>query len=286
VHARLATRSLFSLVVLVASAGCTLVTGAGDYEVDAELEQRMEDELAMSVTRDLDFSFSAMDAHADTPLDVAVVNERNFLQARARIVMPRPVEGSYPTERLVMKRALTPGAQRLFFYADTNGDNDIQGSMQRIQEHIWVEPVPPAGVGTFMHSLDFIFFSEDDFGQNQDLVLERPMPSVGELPLEQVLACFRDKFEGEFDETFEVKVFFAAEDRQVGYFKLYAGGTPPQSFEISLPGIIDIGSDYHFEVLTDGMVKHEFTETAPDVETWRIPATRWLRLNLEPADCR
>src|SRR5262245_15649876 len=97
-------------LALLLGSGCTMVTGAGDYKVDPEKEQEIADMMAMSMVRDLDYSFVDMSTHPNQALDVAVVDERDVLQARARIILPKLVGGVVPTERLVMKNALTPGA--------------------------------------------------------------------------------------------------------------------------------------------------------------------------------
>jgi hypothetical protein len=276
------------LALSFACSACTMVTGAGDYEVDAEKEQEVRDMVAMSMVRDLDYGFADMDTHPDQTLDVAVVDSRDVLQARARVVLPKLVDGMVPTERFVMKRALTPGPYTLYFYADSNGDNVIQGSRARIEEHIWVEPAAPSGTGTFTHNLNFIFFSADEFTQNQNLVLERPLLSdLPGLTPDQAFMCFAKLFTQKFENTFEVKVYLASEMRQQGYFKVTKGGTLPAGFEIHLDGIIDEGNMYHFEVLFDGIPHNEFTAPAtPENGEWRIPAKTWLDLEPRAIDCR
>jgi hypothetical protein len=273
------------------STGCTLVTGASDYEVDPDKEQEVIDAMLLAETRDLDYGFAAMDAHADVALDVAVVNANDVMQARARIILPRPVEGTYPTEQLVMKNALTPGEQRLFFYADSDANNTVNSKADDLPafEHIWIEPVPPSGMGLFTHSTNFIFFTEMDFDTNEDLVLEPPMLELGNLDPAQLADCVNKKFDALFDETFEVKIFLTDEDRQVGYFKMYEGGTPPPEFRVRLPGIIDNGSDYSFQVLLDGKRDEgrEFTIRAPAMGPLTVPASKWLGLEkLMAVTCR
>ena len=91
--------------------GCTVISGAGDYEVDPS-----------AVVRDLDYTFINMIAHAGDAqrpdvqsgfLDVAVVDETNLLQARARIILPPAMGAEYADEQIVMHNALIAGAQRL-----------------------------------------------------------------------------------------------------------------------------------------------------------------------------
>jgi hypothetical protein len=291
-EAALMKRALLAAGLL--GSGCTMVTGAGDYEVDPDREQEIIDTMLLSMTRDLDYSFAAMDAHANSPLDVAIVNANNVMQARARIIMPRSVEGEYPTERLVMQKALTPGQQQLFFYADSDSNNLVNSQEDDPEEfpgfeHIWIEPVPPSGQGLFTHSTNFIFFTEDAFTTNQDLILEPPMLDLGNLTPQQLAECVQKKFDALFDETFEVKVFLTDEERQVGYFKMYEGGAPPKDFRVRLPGIIDNGTEYSFKVLLDGELEEgrEFTIRAPASGPLSVPASKWLGLEkLMQVTCR
>ena len=91
---RMSPRLLCSAALLSAPylVSCTMVTGAGDYEVDPVREQQEIDKVLMSKVRDLDYTMRKMsDFHAGSPLDVAVVDEDNVMQARARIMLaPQP----------------------------------------------------------------------------------------------------------------------------------------------------------------------------------------------------
>jgi hypothetical protein len=231
-----------------------------------------------------------MSAHADTPLDVAVVDADQVLQARARIIMPlAPQGGDFPTETLVMEKALTAGEQKLYFYVDTNDDNRIQGTKDAIVEHIWIKTLDPDGSGSFVHSTMFQFFTEQDFTKlNGDVVLELPMPLGADLS-NAAKRCFSDALAKEFTDALEVKIYLESEDRQVGYFKMHKGNTPPLGGEWRLRGIVDAGNQYRFEVLLDGEVETTLMRMAPtmgDPIELVVQTKDWFPVTVDLLACR
>lgn len=234
--------TIFLAALGVCASACTLASGILGYEVDPSIE-----------TRDLSFRFVGMKPHQTTPLDVAVVDQDQVMQARARIFLPPAPSGDYPDEVLRMEQALTPGAHKLFFYADSNGDYVIDDG-----EHIWIEEVPPSGAGEFTHSTTFQFFTEEDFAtQNGDMVFAYPRLSGVE---DDASAQCGAQHIAAFD-TFELRVFLVSEDRQVGLIKSYRGTL--LSADLRLNGILDAGSAYRLDVLVDGEVEASSEHTAP-----------------------
>jgi hypothetical protein len=263
---------------------CTLVTGANDYKVDAAREQEEKDREAESKVRDLDYEMSMMsEFHAGTPLDVAVVDQDDVMQARARIMLA-PV-GQEEVEHIHLDKALTPGPQRLFFYVDSNQNYKIDGTMNQIIEHIWVKPVNPDGTGMFVHSTMFQFFTEQDFAiLNGNVLLKFPTGPAATLNDAQ-RRCLQKQIEQAFDDTFEVKIYLASEDRQVGLFKTYKNGALPSDDQIKLVGILDAGNTYHIQTVFDGNVKKELDRTAPQSGDIVVEAKDWLPLTLDVLAC-
>lgn len=250
--------------------GCTVISGVNDYEVVDPL----------SDTRDLDYSFVGMVAHAAVALDVAVVDENNLLQARARIILP-PAVADYPSERLVLRNGLTAGEQTLYFFADNNGNGLVDGSKDRIVEHIWIEEVNPDGVGEFVHNTNFIYFNEKSYTPlNGALVLQMPdLPSGEELdPVQRAfLACVERKLGDRVD----VALTLVEQDRQVGLLRRHKGTPYPEEFKLS--GVLDGGSKYKIEVLVDDVVKKGFERTAPVEGDLVVPTGDWFPVSIN--DC-
>jgi hypothetical protein len=202
---------------------------------------------------DLSYEFVAMDAHADTALDVAVVDEQDVLVARARIILPRAVEERFPDVQLRLDDIRASGSRRLFFYADSNGDNIQQGTEQRLEEHGWVVAVPGSGNGTFEHTIDIEFIDPHSYVAGDDLVLQGPYPDASEEELAGIESCLAAALADSVLESFEVRVYREGES-QVGYFRMLRDNTPPPGFDIRLAGIIEPSVEYTFEVLMDGAV--------------------------------
>ncbi len=249
-----------------------MISGANDYEVQAK------DPTAS--TRDLDYEFIGMVAHAGIPLDVAVVDESDILQARARIILPPPVD-DFPAERLVMKNGLTPGGQTLYFFADNDGDGSVDGTIRKIVEHIWIEPVPDDGKGQFMHDTNFDYFNEDDYrALNGALVLKMPESAAG-----ADATAFLECLDGKLGKQLDVILTLIEQDRQVGLFRRYRGTAAPE--EVRLNGILDGGSQYSIEVIVDGKTKKKFEKQAPTNDDLVVPASEWLPISLaEALACR
>ncbi len=250
--------------------GCTVISGAGDYEV--------ADPAAS--TRDLDYEFVGMIAHAGIPLDVAVVDQSNLLQARARIILPPVADGEYPSERLVMKKALTPGEQTLYFFADNDGNGLVAGEKRKIVEHIWIEPLDSDGIGEFVHNTSFDYFNEDAYIPiGGALVLQMPAPRTTDV--EALLECL----DGKFGRQLDVTLTLIEQERQVGLFRRYRGTKAPE--EVRLGGVLDGGSQYRIEVSVDGEIKKTLTKQAPASDDLIVPAGEWLPIKLEDAvNCR
>jgi hypothetical protein len=217
---------------------------------------------------------------------VALVNENKQMQARARIILaPNLPDGQIPDETMVLTRALKPFAEyELYFYADGNGSYAFDPG-----EHNWIEPVPASGKGTFVHSTTFpMDFSEDDFTLlNSDLIFDMPNLPGGMILQEAFLACLAQQFATV--QTFDIRVFLEAEDRQVGLFKTYAGNEPTRGDlegGIKLEGILDSGSAYRVDVVLNDQT-NSFTITAPSdtsVTEVHVPAEQWFPFRA--TDCR
>jgi hypothetical protein len=277
------------LALLAFGAGlsaCTLITSANDYEVDPALEGGQEPDA--SKTRDLQFEFIGMYPHAEMPLDVAVVNENQVLQARARMVLP-PITADvskYPTIELDLHNGLPPGAHSLYFYADSDGDGMVDlkdngpGKAPGIIEHIWIVDLDPDGIGEFTHVVDFQPFTEDDYSSlNGDLVMQLPMLQSASVDVRE---CIEDKIGGDV----EIKLTLKSVDRQVGLFRRSAD-TPLPEDGIRLRGILDGGSIYRIDVVVDGATKKTFEKTAPPTGNLEVPPGEWLPVRIQSAlDCQ
>jgi hypothetical protein len=268
-----------SLLLAPYHVSCTLVTGAGDYEVDPVREQQEIDKVAMSKVRDLDYTmFKMSDFHAGLPLDVAVVDQDNVMQARARIMLaPQPV-GENVVETVHLDNALIAGPQQLFFYVDSQQNYEVDGTAAQIIDHIWIKPVNADGSGEFTHSTMFQFFTEEAFRRlNGSLILKFP----GQAALTEVQRrCLEMEIKDSFSSTFEVKIYLAQEDRQVGLFKTYKGGTLPSDNQIELVGILDAGNMYLIQTVLDGTIRREVKADAPQPQNDADPGN----LVIEPKD--
>jgi len=285
-------RSQIGCAFLAASvlSGCTVISGVGDYKVVESTSATdggatdggdpQADARAMKDVRDLNYTFTGMVPHAGIPLDIAIVDEGELLQARARVILP-PVSDKYPAEEVVMHNALTPGKQKLYFFADNDGDGSVDGSARQILEHIWIEPVPPNGIGAFAHNTNFIYFKDDAYTSlNGALVLEMPSPTG--VPLADLMECL----EKNLGKRLDIKLTLIEADRQVGLFRRYRD-TPAPGKVIELKGLLDGGSLYRIEVLVDGEVKKSLKKQAPPTGDLVVKAAEWFPVRVTgPADCR
>jgi hypothetical protein len=205
------------------------------------------------VSSDLTYEFVAMGPHADTALDVAVVDERDALVARARILLPRAGEGRFPDVQLALDDVRATGSRRLFFFGDSNGDNVQQGAEQRPEEHGWVIDVPGSGNGTFEHTIEIEFIDPQSYTAGADLVLEGPHPDASDEELAVLAPCLAAALSDSVAESFEVRVY-RDDDSQVGYFRMLRDNTLPPGLEVRLAGIIESQFAYRLEVLLDGAV--------------------------------
>jgi hypothetical protein len=260
---------------------CTLITGAADYKVNEDLDS------TDTQVRDLQFTFTGMYPHAGKTLDVAVINDSDVLQARARIVLPPLPEDvlKYPPIDLDMDGALSPGPQSLYFFADENGDGLVdfedngEGKKPGIIEHVWIVPLEPDGIGTFEHVADFQLFDESDYSSlNGDLVMK--LPGLANMGAGELLKCFEEKVAAQIDIVLTLK----AAEKHVGLFRRY-GRTAIPADGIRLRGILDGGSIYHIDVLVDGEVKKSFDKTAPSTGDLEVAPADWFPLVLTAADC-
>lgn len=264
-------------IAAILLSGCTLISGVGDYEVVGDGDAG-NGAAAMTEVRDLNFSFKGMVAHAAVPLDIAVVDEKDRLQARARVILP-PLATPYPTEQIVMHNALTPGKQTLYFFADNDGDGQVDGAENKIVEHVWIEPVAASGVGEFTHNTNFDYFNQDAYTPlNGALVLEMPNPS-GVAGME-LLSCIESKL----GEQVDVELTLIEQDRQVGLFRRYRGTELPT--EIRLSGVLDGGSMYRIQVVIDGAPKKTLEKRAPATDDLIVSAGEWFPSKLASIDCR
>jgi hypothetical protein len=256
-------RRIVGLSALLGLAGCTLITNADDRKVVEGGE---------GAARDLRFAFKNMGVHERLALDVAVVNAEDLLQGRARIILP-PSDGGarYPDVLLAMQRALVPGAYRLLFHVDGNDNNLVDSTPNNIEEHIWIEDVPPSGSGSFSHSLNFRFFTEQDYSNvGRNIVLEMP---GGAVPGEQARLCLRELLDENVQRILEVK-FFIDDGRQVAYFATFPGNPLPES--ITLTGIVDAPNKYTIDVFVDGRRTKSFNRDVQATQGLTIPAAEWF----------
>jgi hypothetical protein len=290
--------SLFVVAAMSLSA-CTAVTGATDYKVDAEREKEERDKMLLMTTRSLDYTFTSFEAHERTALDVAVVDDAQMVQARARIILRPAVSLPYPDEELKLDKVLSPGPFQLYFYVDTNGNDEIDGTKQEPVEHIWIKPVNADGTGSFVHKTMFQFFSEQDYVMLEHLELELPagpaLPTIMKTDSMAVRAakakyitgvhsCLANRIGKKFKDTLEIKLTFADDGREVGYFKIYHGAPPPLDGHIELKGIVDSGSRYEFDVFVDGQLKKTFMDNAPQSGPWMIPFADWAPAQIADLD--
>jgi hypothetical protein len=225
--------------------------------------------------------------HAGRALDIAVINENSVLQARARIVLP-PLPANvalYPPVSVDMKKALTPGPQSLYFFADEDGDGLVdfkdngEGNKPGFIEHVWIREVPANGSGAFLHILDFNLFDENDYSSlNGDLIMN--LPSLNNMPDVDLRKCFEEKV----DQDIEIVLTLKAAKRQVGLFRRY-GNTPIPEDGVRLKGLLDGGSIYQIDVSVDGAVKKTFDKTAPANGNLEVLPADWFPLKLADIDC-
>lgn len=265
----------------LALAGCTAVTSAGDFKVDDT-----------AFTRDLNYTFLDMQPHAGVPMEVAVVDESGFAQARARIYLPpRPSSGAYPVVNLTMERALWKGAYDLYFFIDGNPSNYLLDTVDEARtqvkddEHPWIEPVPADGVGSFAHSTNFRIFEPSDLKTlGKSVVLELPdLETPTGAARECLLALIADSIDSE---RLEVRVYLNEGDgmrRQMGALIAYRGVPLPK--EVRIAGIVDVGSPYTVEIDRGDETQSLEFETAEDDLV--ISSQDWLGISLSAvARCR
>jgi hypothetical protein len=269
------------LALTLALTGCTAVTGAGDFKVDDT-----------AFPRDLDYTFEAMQPHAAVPMEVAVVDELGFAQARARIYLPpRPARCDYPDVRLTMERALWKGDYDLYFFIDGNPENylldtdDAARTKVKDNEHPWIERVPASGVGSFSHSTNFRIFDTAELNTlGKSVVLQLPgLDSSSSAIRECLLGLISSSIT---KERIEVRVFLDEGDgtrRQMGTLIAYKGVPLPN--EVRLEGIVDVGSNYTVEIdRGDETQSITFESVEDDIQ---ISSQEWLGISLAAAaKCR
>jgi hypothetical protein len=255
---------------LASLSACTLITDANDRKV-------------IDGPTDLEFTFTEMGVHDSLPLDVAIVSEDDILQGRARVLLP-PAATPYPEVTVRLQKALAPGKNRLFFFIDSNQNNKVDGAENRIDEHLWIEDVPASGKGSFKHSINFNPFTEDDYQSlNTDVVFELPMVPAN---APRLRACLAKVLDDRIQESFELHVTLAADQREVAYFKTFKGNPLPE--EIRLTGVIDVPNEYRIDVIVDGEQRNSVNLEAPlEAAEFVVPANRWFLGNAaDIANCR
>jgi hypothetical protein len=244
--------------------GCTLITDATDRKI-------------VDGPRDLNFSFEDLNVHRGLPLDVAVVNEDDVLQARARVILPPEQNAAkYPIVPINLHRALPPGKNRLLFYIDNNNDNLINKQPNGdALEHVWIRDVPSSGSGSFAHTFDFNPFTEDDYtALNGDLIIG--MPNAADAGA-AVRLCLMKLFKDTVKDSVVIHVFSSEDDREVAYFKTFPGnptGTP-EVFK----GVIDAPNMYRIDVLVDGKLKNSINRSSEVGKALVVPAGSWFPAN-------
>lgn len=269
----------FGLAAL--SPGCSLVTEAGDYEVESE-ESKPDAGKSPSTPgtsgRNLDFTLINFSPHAGIAVDIAVVSRGDVLQARAIVLMPPAGSGEYAPERIELEGVLLPGENKLFFFADNDRSMDLQaftieGEKKVRLEHSWILEVPQDGVLKFPHATNFEEFRPGDYSQQRDVVFRLPEIAAGATA--EVQRNIRDRFDSALGNVAEIAVFSDDDGRQVGLFRRHAGIPFPEG-ELRLPGIADPGTLYAIELAIDGKVVMEFSQRAPIDGNMTILATKWL----------
>lgn len=251
------------LSLLLGASACTLITDANERKVGG-------------AEGDLRFVFKSMAVHESTPMDLAIINQDGLLQGRARMILPpRPASGDFPDVSLVMEKTLGGGQYELLFYIDDNNNNSVdrQPDGDGVLEHIWREPVPKSGQGTFTHNIRFVQFTEQDITDiGGDIVLQAPVIPPG--AAEAIKQCFAQKFNSTVRKSLEIKVFLEEDQRQIAYFATFKGNPVPGS--VRLVGIVDAPNMYRFDVFIDGAKKSSFNRESEVGKDLVVMASEWL----------
>jgi len=261
-------------LVLTQAIGCTLLTEAGDRQVDPDSERKF------------DFVFKSMSAHGDPnkapqTLDVALTRPpfeasgKPALIGRARIVLPKAMDPKpYPDERLVMRGLLDGSQHQLYFYVDDDDDNVIRPedpAAPGLMEHIWIRTVPADR--DFKHTLTFEPFDESEYIQRGNLTLS---VGGGAMPPWQVATCAAG-----VEQTLVVRIVLNPQTEdplEVGYYKNYASNPPPLK-DILLKGIADMSSTYAVETYVNGTLVKRSQLIAP-ARDFSVPFKDWYPLAL------
>ena len=256
------------LALLLGASACTFITDANERKVGS------------GAAGDLRITFKSMAVHQSLPMDIAIVNQDDILQGRARILLPpRPAVPGYPDVQLVMEKTLGSGSYRLLFYIDDNGNNlvDRNPKDNSVLEHVWIEPVPANKPGSFTHNIRFVPFSEQDYTNiGGDIVLAAPMVPAG--ASEAIKLCLTQKLNAVVRKNLEVKVLLAEDERQIGYFETFRGNPMPS--DVRLVGIVDAPNSYRFDVFVDGEKKSSFNRESAVGAELVVPASEWFPITV------
>jgi hypothetical protein len=263
------------LPALLSLASCTLATDATDRRVSA------------SIGRDLSYTFTGMNAHAGTPLDVVVAEQleagsvkRFRLRAHARIVLPPDSGDAYPDQPLYLENVMAGSATHLLFYADSNADDRIESGITSGVpggEHIWIEAVPESGIGEFAHAFNFQEYSRNDYSLSTgDVVLAITNPA----------ADWRPPPCGGEERVLEVAITLApgVNDQQRGYYRNVSSNPAPQA-SVRLDDIVDANSNFGFVVSIDGTVVKSFALKAPAGGEFVVEQALWYPTPAEAPAC-
>lgn len=196
--------------------GCTLL-------VDDRVGTLVPDE-----TPDMVFDLIGFDPHIGQITELRLVNDVGNVQA---VAIYDGLPG--PDVTVVLADVIRPDLLRLDFYSDLNENRSvdppepdpIDPSMELYPDHMWRVMLNPDGTGEFMHSTNFTDIVNDD-------------PATFSLRPFRLSLTGADPF---LDQPAEVYVIDPA-GREVGYYSL--GSIASDSVNITIPGIIDDGSQY------------------------------------------
>lgn len=260
---------LTGILLALAQGGCTLVTNLDAYTkadggVDAAADDAATDDAATddggadagvvcsadaTAPRDLVFHFEGFVPHVDQQVRVRVVSTTDPPALRSLAILD-PLGAIDVT--FEMPGAIPAGSHRLDFFADVDGSGGYThpDSMSGFIDHSWQrDPCTP--VFAFPH---VAVFEE----------LPDPIP-VGPAPGSTAVIALTGMPDG--GERFELRVIEEASGRTVGLYR--KPSLAVQTFEVSIPGIIDTGLSYTVAFYSDTNGNQAY-DPPPTDQSWKI----------------
>lgn len=190
---------------------------------------------ATSTLRHFRFALRDMRAHSHHKTFFEIVRETPGNSGRVQAVAVFegfPENGDYD---LLMKRALSPGAYRVDFYADVSEDGVYSGLPTEENaglDHAWREPGVENGCMTFTHTFDFV-----------DIAEGRAMTAGGAFVLNVTNA------EAFADHAFNMDLLISDARRTAGQYRIQHVHTG--AFEARIPAIVSASDFYSVEAWVD-----------------------------------